>query len=187
MKRSETARPICEICPVIDARVWQREGRLRPGEIFPYSWTRDGEPAGGISVRIGRDEAILSFRISQEGAEWVPVEQHVPIVWTACHFGGRRPWFGCTAVVDGVHCQRKAAKLYLASSPSFACRRCHDLVFASQLETGRFRGLGRARKIRMRLGAAPDLFGPFPARPRRMHRTTYHRLRQIHDAALARV
>ena len=29
-------------------------------------------------------------------AEWKSIEQRVPITWTNCHFGGRRPWFVCS-------------------------------------------------------------------------------------------
>jgi hypothetical protein len=186
MARKSTGRLTCEMCPSIDVRRWQREGRLRADQCFPYSWMHGGQSAGGISVRTEIDAVVLCFRFSPpEGSDWKSVEQRVPIVWTECHFGGSRPWFRCAATVNGEKCQRRAAKLYIGASPTFACRQCHGLVFASQLETVRFRGLGRARKIRMRLGAAPDLFGPFPEKPKKMHRKTYEHLRHIHDVALA--
>jgi hypothetical protein len=180
-------RTTCEASLFIDARLWRREGLLRAGECFPYSWTHAGETAGRIHVRIESNEAILRFHFYPQRGVSELVEQYVPFEWTACHFGGSRPWFRCTATVNGEKCRRRVARLYLGASPVFACRHCHDLVFASQLESVGFRGLGRARKVRMRLGSAPDLFGPFPERPKGMHRKTYERLRHVHDIALARV
>ncbi|MGB8739408.1 MAG: hypothetical protein WCD52_03910, partial [Xanthobacteraceae bacterium] len=51
----------------------------------------------------------------------------------------------------------------------FGCRRCYGLAYASQQESPRERGLLKAQKILMRLGAKPDLFDPFPEKPPRMH------------------
>jgi hypothetical protein len=186
MARLRRGRLTCEMCLSIDVRRWQREGRLRAGQCFPYSWNHGGEPVGSISVRTEDNTVVLSFRsCPREGTEWESIEQRVPIVWTECHFGGRRPWFRCTATANGEYCGRRAARLYVGGSAVFACRQCHDLAFASQLEPVGFRRLGRARKIRVRLGAAPDLFGPFPAKPKGMHWRTYNRLRHIHDLAVA--
>jgi hypothetical protein len=188
MTRRGSGGLTCEMCPFIDARLWRREGLLRDGERFPYSWTCGGEPAGSIQVRIENNEAVLCFRFCpREGAEWQSVEQRVPIAWTRCHFGGSRPWFLCSAYVDGKYCRRRAAKLYLGGSPVFACRQCHDLVFASQLEPVRFRGIEKARKIRMKLGGGPDIFAKFPRRPKNMHLSSYARLRQVYETTLARL
>jgi predicted ATPase len=41
-------------------------------------------------------------------------EQRVPIIWTNCHFGGRRPWFTYCARVNGRYCGRRVAVLYAA-------------------------------------------------------------------------
>jgi hypothetical protein len=79
-------------------RHWHREGRLHAGQHFPCSWTYAGRPFGSISVRTEEDGVVLVFssRRSQD-SEWTPVEQRVPITWTACRFGGRRAWFRCAA------------------------------------------------------------------------------------------
>lgn len=177
----------CEMHQSIDIRRWQREGRLQPGRSFPYSWTCGGEPCGSIEVRIESTSVMLSFRarIGYDD-EWRSVEQRVPVVWTPCRFGGGRPWFLCTASSNGTYCGRRAAILYLGSSAIFACRLCYRLVYASQLEAVRLRGLGRARKIRMRLGGGADLFGPFPPKPKHMRWRTYGRLRRVYDVTVAR-
>jgi hypothetical protein len=43
-------------------------------------------------------------------AEWRPVEQRVPITWTACHLGGYRPWFVCSVYSGGRCCGRYSTR-----------------------------------------------------------------------------
>jgi hypothetical protein len=173
----ERIRLTCESCVAIDVREWNRRGLLRPGQSFPMSWNRAGVPCGSISVRTQSDAVVLIFRLQHPGAtEWRSVEQRVPIMWTACHLGSRRPWFGCTVYLNGRYCGRRVAVLYGAGD-LFACRHCYGLGYASQQESPRSRLISRSRKIRMRLGGSPDLLQPFPKRPRGMHQRTYMRLR----------
>jgi hypothetical protein len=113
---------------------------------------------------------------SAHWAEWRSTEQRVPILWTACHFGGRRPWFRCAVYSTGRYCGRRVAVLY-AAGDRFACRHCYGLCYASQQESPQSRFIRRSRRIRMRLGGSPDLLQPFPKRPRGMHQRTYMRLR----------
>jgi hypothetical protein len=119
-------------------------------------------------------------------AEWKSVEQFVPITWTACHFGGRRAWFCCTGHSGGQYCGRRVALLYGAGE-RFACRRCYGLAYASQQESLRYRGFGKAQKIRIRLGGNGDIFDAFPDKPKGMHWRTYDRLRSTHDIAAERL
>ena len=176
-------RTTCESCKSIDVRRWNREGRLRAGQCFSSSWTRGGAPSGSISVQTETDAVLLTFRRrSWEDTDWQSVEQRVPITWTACHFGGRRPWFRCPGCTGGQYCGRRVALLYVASG-LFACRRCYGLAYESQQEAVHYRWLGKAQKIRMRLGGSPNMLEVFPDRPKGMHRKTYDRLRRAHDLA----
>jgi hypothetical protein len=180
-------RATCEMCQSIDVRCWHREGRLNPVQSFLCSWTGDGEPYGSINVRIEPSAVILSFRVRPcEGAEWVSVKQCIPVVWTRCYLGGLRPWFRCTARADGRVCGRRAAILYFGSSAGFACRHCYGLGYASQLESVHYRGITRARKIRVRLGGGANVLEAFPPKPKRMHRCTYDRLRAQYNIAAVR-
>lgn len=52
------------------------------------------------------------------------LRQRVPIVQTACHFGGVRSWFECPA------CGERAARLFFRGT-RFACRKCSRLVYSS--------------------------------------------------------
>jgi len=181
-----TGRATCESCISIDVRRWYREGRLHAGQHFSCSWTCGGEPSGNISVRTEVNATILLYRSRRWGdTEWKSVEQRVPITWSACHLGGRRPWFICSVCSPGRYCGRRVALLYCAGD-LFACRRCYNLAYASQHEALCHRGLGKAQKIRMRLGGSASMIEPFPDKPKGMHWRTYDRLRHAHDIAEAR-
>jgi hypothetical protein len=97
--------------------------------------------------------------------------QTVPVVWTRCHFGGGRPWYKC-------QCDRRVGKLY-STGASLRCRRCLDLWYSSQRRGAKSRRYLRALKLRLRLNGIASLRAPFPPRPKRMHRKTYARLRQL--------
>jgi hypothetical protein len=176
-------RTTCESCASIDVREWQRKGRLRPGQQFSWSWTHGGKAAGSITVRVECDAVVLSYRSCSWGSsEWKSIQQRVPISLTACHLGGQRAFFICSVYCNGRYCGRRAAILYGAGE-LFACRRCYGLSYASQQQTALHRGLGQARKIRMRLGGSADLLEPFPEKPKGMHRGTFLRLRARAEAA----
>ena len=183
------ARPIrggrttCESCAWIDVRQWHRQGRLHAGQQFSWSWTRGSDAAGSITVRVEDAAVVLSYRSCRPGSnEWKSIQQRVPISLTACHLGGRRPWFVCSVYCNGRYCGRRAAILYSAGE-LFACRRCYGLSYASQQQTALHRSLAQARKIRMRLGGSADLLEPFPGKPKGMHRRTFLRLRARAEAA----
>ena len=178
-------RSTCESCPSIDVREWQRKGLLRAGQEFSWSWTRGGDAAGSITVRVEDAAVVLSYRSCPPGSsEWKSIQQRVPIRLTACYFGGVRPWFVCPAYCNGRYCGGRAAILYCAGE-LFACRRCCGLSYASQQQTPLDRRLEQARKIRMRLGGGVDLLEPFPGRPKRMHRRTFLRLRARAETAMS--
>lgn len=186
MARPFTGGATCESCKSIDVRRWHRKARLSAGQYFSWSWTCDGEPSGNIGVRTEVDAVVLTYRSRSYGDdEWKSVQQRVPITWTACHLGGRRPWFVCPVYSSGQYCGRRVALLY-GVGELFACRRCYGLAYACQREALHHRGLGRAQKLRMRLGGSPNMTEPFPDKPKGMHWQTYDRLRHTHDIAEAR-
>jgi hypothetical protein len=126
---------------------WHREGRLHAGQSFMCSWTWHGEPSGSINVRTELDAVVLTYRARSRGAtEWKSIEQRVPLTWTPCHFGGRRPWFVCSVYSNGRYCGRRAAVLYGAGE-LYACRHCYGLAYESQQQSSMCRGLSMAQKI----------------------------------------
>jgi hypothetical protein len=66
------------------------------------------------------------------------------------------------------------AILYVGGT--LACRRCQQLAYESQHDSGFHRLLRRARAIRLKLGGSPSLADPFPEKPNGMHWRTYSRL-----------
>ena len=63
-----------------------------------------------------RVNLIYRYRIGP-GAEWEDVQEPISLEWTACNFGGERPWFVC----PGAGCGRRVALLY-GPGRYFLCR-----------------------------------------------------------------
>src|SRR5207248_3099491 len=89
--------------------------------------------------------------------------------WTPCRFGGRRPYFLC----PGADCARRVSMLYSVGA-GFLCRYCHQLVYRSQRQDELNRIIGRADKLRVRLGGEPGWRIPDP--PKGMRKARYERL-----------
>jgi hypothetical protein len=148
---------------------------LYGGQRFSHPLTWTWMPTEGVDVVIEADAVVLIRRSLSWGGEFGQ-RQRVPITWTPCSLGGRRPWFRCDAYYRGRYCGRRVALLYSGGGP-FACRHCRRLAYASQNETPTLRAINRVRKIRMRLGGGFSFAEPFPEKPPRMHWRTYLRMR----------
>ena len=111
-----------------------------------------GEPSGTINVRIEADAVVLLYRARSFLAGWNSIEQRIPITWTNCHFGGRRPWFVCSVRANDRYCGRRVAVLY-AAGELFACRCCCGLVYASQQKNPLFEMSAGRRKCGCGLAA----------------------------------
>jgi hypothetical protein len=182
--RWQGGKAVVEDCRRLDIRDWHRRGLLH-GRGFGWSWYgRDGERVASIWVRVqpGR-HVTLVYRVRAGGGPWQDVEEPVPLTWTPCPYGGRRPWFVCL----GGRCGRRVAILY-GVRRDFRCRRCAHLAYESQREDRMSRQLSKAQTIRLRLGGSASLREPFPEKPKGMHWRTYERLRwrelMAHEAFL---
>ena len=171
----DATRATCEGCQSIDVLRLHRDGWLRPGSSFPWSlWY--GHQSGAIQIRAEIDGVVLMFRAyNLRDHSRIELDQRVPVVWTDCALGGKRPWFVCTSSRRGRYCERRVVKLYLRYGSQLACRDCFGFAYASQQESPHSRAIGQARKIRMRLGGSENLRQPFPEKPPRMHWRTYWR------------
>jgi hypothetical protein len=166
--RRGSGRGIVERAPALDVGWLQRKGFLKPSE-GTVRWTDGrGEETASIAVRSDGKELRLLFRYRRRGRDWQDVSLPIAIAWTACHFGGRRPWLACPA------CGRRVAKLYLGSR-LFCCRPCNQLDYRCQRQTRFDQALGQFNKIQEQLGGEPGLWRFLPRRPKGMHVTTYRR------------
>jgi hypothetical protein len=170
-------------CYSVDVRYLHRHDLLKPGRWFSLRWSRADRETGSIrGVVEGAErpvQMILLYRHRDGlGGEWQDVQEPLPLTWTACNFGGERPWFVC----PGAGCGRRVAVLY-GPGRYFLCRYCYDLVYESQSEHKMHRALRRAQRIRRRLGGSANMMEPFPEKPKGMHRKTYERLFWEHHEA----
>ena len=150
----------------LDIRRLHRDGLLVPGHSFNWQWSRNGQCVASINIAAQADHVTLSY-CSSSGEGYM--EYSVPLTWTACHLGGQRVWFLCP------RCGRRVGILY--GGKTFACRHCHQLVYASQREGAFHRALRRARKIQVRLGwSGPNGW----SKPKGMHWQTFERLKLEH-------
>ena len=178
-RRLSTARFV-ESYARIDVRVWQREGLLEPNRRFSCHPTSGqaiadstaSDSTFNVEVTQSPDEKhdlilVLSYTVSRPEllrGQCEPIELRIGLIFTPCHYGGRRPWFLCP--MQG--CGRRVAILHFRGS-YFLCRHCHSLGYASQHMSSEERVQQRLRKIcsRLRVRDAP------PERPRRMRWSTY--------------
>lgn len=109
-------------------------GRIRHGYRGTVTWTRpNGSVIATIGFRItivGHPTIMISYRRNDEEVD-IPVDLQT----TATQFGGRRYWFTCPLIVNGVPCERRAGKLHLPPGwQYFGCRKCHKLTYRSSQE-----------------------------------------------------
>jgi hypothetical protein len=65
---------------------------LRPRLSCHYAWTRNGQPDGDIRIVTDSDKIWLVYRARNYASKkWKVISLQVPIIWTPCRFGGRRP------------------------------------------------------------------------------------------------
>jgi len=154
----------------VDIRYMRQNGLLRPGRLGSLSWSRGGEKTGSIHYRVIEGYLLLRYRMRMYGGDWEDIEQSIMIDWTACNYGGKRPWFICP--IRG--CRRRVAVLYCAGK-YFGCRHCYDLVYSSQREERHQWAERKCNAIIRRLGGDPhDEY--WPEKPKYMHWKSYNRL-----------
>ena len=163
----------------LDVRKIHRSGLLKPGGVFAWQWTRDGETTASINLRVEADRVLLDYRnrsAHHNGGEWESMSYAVRLDWTPCHYGGRRPWWLCPAV----GCGRRVAVLH--GGRVFACRQCNRLTYRSQREAPDDRATRRANKLRNQLGWEAGILNGDGGKPKGMHWRTFERLQADQDA-----
>lgn len=156
----------------LDIRDIHRERLLVSGSSGTSRWWRGERQTGSISWWTRSDDELVTALTLAYTVAGESLWYQVPVAWTPCNYGGRRPWFRC----PGKSCGRRVAVLY--GGKYFLCRHCHDLAYESTRESPHSRYLRKTQAIRERLGGSASLMTPFPKKPKGMHWTTYLRLRE---------
>lgn len=148
-----------EACMRVDIRYLRKRGALWDGAAGSLSWsnTSSGETTGSIGYRTEGTTLVLHYSLSGELRE-----QRVPILRTACNYGGSRPWLGCP------HCGARVGVLYMRRG-GFYCRKCAQVAYLCQSEDS----IGRAWRVQQKAEAK---LGENWARPKGMHAATREKL-----------
>jgi hypothetical protein len=150
-----------------------RCGYLAGARLGRLQWTsRDGSTASVLVVG-GRETVRLDYKVRSSAEDWQPVSQRIPIRWTPCRFGGKRPWFICDVSSKDAYCGRRVAKLY-SGGRLFACRHCYHLGYDVQRGGPLDRSHHHLARLHRKLGvdyAGPDM--STPPKPRWMRWKTY--------------
>lgn len=163
-----------ESCRRLDVRKLNRHGVLKPDCYCNWGWwDKDGNVISDINIYSHEEAVRITYTINPNTDNAEKIDYCIPIDYTKCSYGGKRPWFIC----PGENCGKRVAILYL-SDRRFLCRHCQNLTYACQQENDYMRLLTKAQKIRVRLGGSGSTAEPFPPKPRNMHRKTYDRLRR---------
>ena len=153
----------------IDIKDWA----VTPEPARSWSWP-DGT---SVSGEIQKFQIVLRYQYRDAYGKEESIEEAIPIDWTLSRLGREKYWFQCPG------CGLRAATLFFGKY--FRCRRCLGLVYQSQKESPQERALSRIQKKRMKLGGSSDLLASFPPKPPGMHWSTYFRLKEEDEKAVA--
>jgi hypothetical protein len=129
----------------LDVRWLHRHGCLAGGYRV-LSWSRGERQTGSVGLALQQGAMVVEYRYRPSGREdWEDVRQVIALDWTACHYGGQRPWCHCPG------CRGRIAVL-CGRGRLFVCRHCAKLPYASQGETALDRLQRKACKMRARFG-----------------------------------
>ncbi len=126
-----------EECKSISTTFLNKHGYFRNGwNAGGMKWTRNGEQTGSISFTVSVQDwtGEIRFQYTQtdkQTGEKEEMDYPARLSATPCHFGGKRWWFICPLVKDGIACNRRALRLYLGGGKYFGCRHCYNLTYES--------------------------------------------------------
>lgn len=163
IKRSTKNMHALDICKL------HRAGLLKPGQYLTWNWSRRGNVVASIGGTVDTINSVtLNYRTRPYGGEWQDKHYQVIVDWTACNYGGSRPWWLCPC------CGRRVAVLWGGST--YACRHCHKLAYQSTRNSPESKAFTRADKVRKRLGWCAGVANDQGDKPKGMHWKTYLRL-----------
>jgi hypothetical protein len=106
-------------------------GRLIHGSAGTFTWTSTRGSKSSVGYVVTWDDRptiTLDYRWQDSEDVRIPIR----LQDTPTQFEGRRWWFTCPLIVNGVACNRRAGKLYLPPRARyFGFRTCHRLTYRS--------------------------------------------------------
>lgn len=162
--------------PQMDVRYLQQQGYLEPGLSLHLKPACHDKSMESVTIKTEPGKLIIGHHYRKNESVSEDIYYHFKIEWTACHFGGKRPWFICP-VAD---CGRRVAILY--GGAQFTCRNCNRLAYPCQRENPANRRLRKVNKIRRQLGWEPGILNAEGGKPKNMHWKTFLRLMNTYDA-----
>ncbi len=124
-------------CKSISMSFLKQHGYLSGFQWGGMKWTDGcGEETGSVSFRIWVEEWVgeIRFQYTQTQGymgEKERLDYSVKLVATPCRYGGKRWWFICPLIKNGIVCNQRALKLYLGGGKYFGCRHCYELTYQS--------------------------------------------------------
>jgi len=113
----------------LDIKQFTRDVQFDLGGHLVCTWTAGGEKIASIRMNLVEDGLWFDYRQTDQQGNQEDVSYMVGLKTTACNFGGSRYWFVCP------ECNGGCRILYLPyTGGTFACRKCHNLIYPSQLE-----------------------------------------------------
>ncbi len=176
------AKETVEDYRTIDVRRWHKENMF-DGKLYVWRWFRGGEQVSSIQMitNLDQNQFEVSYMHKRINQDWQEQSYPVHLYWSACNYGGKRPWFICPAK----NCGRRVAILYLGKI--FACRQCYQLAYPCQRENFGYRAIRKIEKVRNKLKWESGCFNGKGLKPKGMHWKTLSTLSIKHDKYLRRV
>ncbi|OGY87417.1 MAG: hypothetical protein A2233_00685 [Candidatus Kerfeldbacteria bacterium RIFOXYA2_FULL_38_24] len=120
------------------ATQWLKKYQFFNGsQLGKIQWTQEfssHSSSVGIVCNIMNDQPYIRLYYTQTNnytGEKKDFDYKVMLTTTVCNFGGKRYWFICPLVKNGVPCRRRIGVLY-KSGDYFGCRKCQNLIYTSQ-------------------------------------------------------
>ena len=129
------------------------------------------DASGRNHIRVTAQQMSIDYFPTGHSGDREPVCIIIKFDWTACHFGGYRPWFLCPK------CGRRVAILY--GGKHYYCRNCWNLAYPSENESKTSRLLRKANEIKRRLNCEPGIKNEILFKPKGMHQKTFDRLHNL--------
>jgi hypothetical protein len=130
----------------LDINQMVRDGLFLHGQAkvmgsIKWTNTRTEEQTGamGFIIEPRENDGFIfrvSYTITRREGDKQDFDYPLELQTTRPHYGGRRWWFTCPLVVNGLPCYRRVSKLYLPPGAKYlGCRHCYDLTYRSCQES----------------------------------------------------